>query len=293
MNILEDVIKHYGVKGMKWGVRKGYESHPKQPGYKVNDDGRIEISSGQKMQRLVTSSSRPLKGYSYMSFLPADNAQYIYKMAPNTNARGSDLKRDTILTLKTKRELKSPSLDEAQQINVELMKKHAEELKAYSHSTDKNKKFDTFVSKETSAYFDMIGKEVANGDLEYYVKNKEMVKEFEVLNKHDYASKTSELLYHPEKYPATMYAIAQRHIANDDPSVEPYKKQLLNAVESKGYNMLRDEVDVRTGLWTAPVIVLKPEENIEVVLSKRISDRTLQQSQRYVEKGKSILNAHK
>lgn len=289
MDELDDLLIHFGIKGMRWGVRKKRE----QSGYKIHGDGRIEIEPGVKMQRLVTSNlkdktSRPLNGYSYMSFHPSDNAQYIHKMAPNSKAKGSDLKRDAILTLKTKHALKSPSLDEAQQINIGVMKKNADELKEYSKAVRENKKFS--LSKEADSYFNMINHELAEFDnLAGYMHNKEMAKEFEIMRKQDPVTLNSDMLYRPEKYPAYSYAIANRHIANDDPDIAPFKNQLLGAIESKGYNMIRDEADVRTGLWTAPVIVLKPEKNVEVVLSKKISRMKLRQAQQYVEKGKREL----
>jgi hypothetical protein len=287
---LEPFLQHHGIKGMHWGIHKQHE----ELGYKVYGDGRIEIQSGTQMQRLVASklkntSSRPLKDYAFASFLPTDNAQYVYKMAPKTKASGSDLKRDTILVLKTKQKLKSPSLDEAQQINIQIMKKHADELREYSKAVREKKKFS--LSKETDAYFSMITKEAEEFDnLESYTKNEAMHNEFKSMTKSDPVTLNTDLLYHPEKYPAFMYAIANRHIGNDDPEVEPFKKELLGAIESKGYNMVRDETDARTGLWEAPVIVLKPEDNIEISLSKKISGRTLRQSQQYIDKAKRDWN---
>jgi hypothetical protein len=273
---------------MHWGIRKKREESHRQSGYKVYGDGRIEISKGVEMQRLVATNSKigmskSLTGHAYMSFLPTDNAEYINTMAPKSKIK--DLKRDTILTLETKNHLKSPSVKEAEQINIEVMKKYAKELEAFQKSTKKNKNVFTDVSKESLSYLNTFDGAIT----EFVGTHKgtpEMHKEFQMWSKNQSNEKYDPLI-HPEKYPSIMYAAANRRIGETaDSSAQLFTSKLLAAVEHKGYNMLRDENDVGVGRWAAPVIVIKPESNVAVTLSKKISGRTLRQSQKYIERVK-------
>lgn len=297
MEPLDDILMHFGVKGMKWGVRKNREHGRRQPGYKVHDDGRIEIEPGVKMQRLVTSSklkdqiSRPLNGYSFMSFLPEDNAKYISQMS--TKSKAQDLKRDTILVLKTKVDLKSPSLEEARRINMDVMEKHAKELRIFYKQPIGKRKYDS-LSKETDAYLGMIDDAFYSGRIWHYGKDPAVSKDLSKYNneyiKKDYEAVT-DAATHPKKYPALLYAVSNASISSRDESTSPYRERLLNSFKSKGFNMIRDENNAASGYAKAPVIVLNPEHNVEIALSKKISRMNLWQAQRYVERGKRDLKS--
>lgn len=115
-------LAHHGVKGMHWGVRKERDSGVKS----FNDnkvvmrrDGSIDIEKGASIQRLVRSSgkSKPMQDYTYASINAYDNARYIKTIGGRLGGR------DQILSIKTMRPIKAPSVDDAVRINTALMLK--------------------------------------------------------------------------------------------------------------------------------------------------------------------------
>lgn len=128
VNIVESILEHYGAKGMKWGVRKEIHapsSNLRLQGITINKDGSMSIKKGSNIQRLVSSkkgSSRPLKDISFASINKYDNAKYI-KVIGSKGLLGGG--RDTILTIKTTKQIKAPSLSESVRIHSDLMLNNA------------------------------------------------------------------------------------------------------------------------------------------------------------------------
>ena len=71
---------HYGVKGMKWGVRRSQEELDRLAGraYKIeyNSDGSYTLKKGSKLHRVSANSNPNRKGYSYVSFVNEDVKGY-------------------------------------------------------------------------------------------------------------------------------------------------------------------------------------------------------------------------
>lgn len=291
-------LYHWGVLGMHWGIRKAqYSPVSNSRNYKIYGDGRIEIAAGQQMQRLVSSEafvdknknsrnimSQPLKDYSYMSFTPTDNSQYIVTMNPKN--RGIDVKRDTILQLTAKNNLKSPSTTEAQQIVVDIIKKRSKELSDYVDlpSNKKNAMAYNALSKQTLSMKAMIDQISIGEYSEWHRTTEAMDKEIQTYVDHEGDAKYSPWR-HPEKYPEVLYAGVNRQIANSsDVTTKAFMDEFLETVKSKGYNMLRDENDV--GIWSSPVVVLNPEKNVTVTLSEKISKQTVKEATKYIKQAK-------
>lgn len=145
-------LYHYGIKGMRWGVRrfedksghltpagkeryddydyptskqrKKYGNHAMEGhDYKDYGDGRIEIKEGSTMQRIIFShagSKTSLAGMTYASFTKFDNMSYAFIGGrKDTNDKKN---KNRVLDLVTKKELKSPSMDEAANTLINLTK---------------------------------------------------------------------------------------------------------------------------------------------------------------------------
>lgn len=277
---------HYGVLGMKWGIRKD----PNSVKYKIYGNGRIEIPAGEQLQRLVASEkfakkkssgslnimSAPLKKYSYMSFTPTDTADYINEMSPDNKAQS--LKRDTVLSLETNVLLKSPTLSEAEAINLDVAKKQSKELVAFIKLPSDKKNYDR-LSPAAQAWRIMVERESMGDYSEFHKTTEAIDKEIKLYNDHP-RDKAYDPVIHPEKYPAFMYAITNREIAASDKYTTPFIDDFLSEVKSKGYNMLRDENDF--GRWAAPVIVLDPEKNVKITVSEKISKKTIKEARKYL-----------
>lgn len=115
-------LYHYGVKGMKWGVRRDKEELDRLAGraYKVdiNDDGSYTIKKGSKLHRVSASSSNNRKGYAYVSFVDEDVKGYrkeITQWLDETEGGGI---KTFDLTMKATRDIRVPS--EVEKVNTFL-----------------------------------------------------------------------------------------------------------------------------------------------------------------------------
>lgn len=131
---MNDELKHFGVKGMKWGVRRyedktGHLTPVGKKRYKDYGDGRIEIEKGAELQRLVGKNNKQsIDGMTYASFTKHDNNKYVKTLSGITG------RRDTKLTLTAKTTLKSPSTKEASSIFFKTLKDNPELNDIYANS---------------------------------------------------------------------------------------------------------------------------------------------------------------
>lgn len=132
-------LTHHGIKGMRWGVRRtpaqlGHKPSKtdQEKGYKIYGDGRIEISKGTELQRLIGKKNKQdLAGMTYASFTKNDNARYITKIAGKGPFGGG---RDTKLTLTATENLRSPSNKEAAKIFFEMLRDNPDLNDAYGNT---------------------------------------------------------------------------------------------------------------------------------------------------------------
>ena len=131
---MNDELKHFGVKGMKWGIRRyedktGHLTSAGKKRYKDYGDGRIEIEKGAELQRLVGNNNKQsLDGMTYASFTKHDNNKYVKVLSGITGGR------NTKLTLTAKTTLKSPSTKEASSIFFLFLKDNPELNDIYGES---------------------------------------------------------------------------------------------------------------------------------------------------------------
>ena len=102
---MNESLSHYGVKGMKWGVRKQPKFHK---GVRENTKGDLVIAKGTTFHRLASADPANERkiGYAYASFIKRDNDHYRTEMSlVNDNAD-----RDSFdLTMKATKDLVLPS----------------------------------------------------------------------------------------------------------------------------------------------------------------------------------------
>lgn len=106
-------LYHYGVKGMKWGVRRSQDELDRIAGraYKVdyNDDGSYVIKKGSNLHRVSASSSSDRKGYAYVSFIDEDVKGYRKEITQWLDEENGGGVKTFDLTMKATKDLLIPS----------------------------------------------------------------------------------------------------------------------------------------------------------------------------------------
>lgn len=127
LDLPEDSLAHYGVKGMRWGVRKSDVPAPNvgTKGVTVRADGSISVEKGSSLQRLVRSNGKslPMKDLTYASLTEYDNAKYIKTIGGKGFFGGG---RDQILGITALEKIEAPSKTDATKMVSELMVNNAD-----------------------------------------------------------------------------------------------------------------------------------------------------------------------
>lgn len=118
---VEPTLLHYGVKGMRWGIRKTDPSsmNIRTEGIRVRSDGSMEIDAGVSIQRLIRmkGGTTELKDMTFASISDYDNAKYIDYLGSRKGGR------DHILSIQTVKPIKAPSTEESTKMISELFLK--------------------------------------------------------------------------------------------------------------------------------------------------------------------------
>lgn len=244
---METTLYHYGVRGMRWGVRRfqkkdgsltpagkeryspeslGRTAVPK--GVSVNADGSITVSKGTSLQRLVSDKSREMKDITYASVLEWDNAKYVKYIGGKGLFGGG---RDKVLSMRANEDLRAPSVDEASKIMVDLLTKNPEFRKRFTNSFNNEPVSDKELAR--------MKKDPTGSDAKAW---------YDELN------------------------IAMTFSPDFDANAPFVQKAFSTALQKRGYNMLRDENDFQNKVAKAPVIILNPEKTLSVVSMTDITD---------------------
>lgn len=128
-------LLHYGVKGMKWGVRNDRPSGVARegPNYRLFKDGSIQLDKGALVQRIVrkhsglmggSGSDLGVSGGMYASFLPSDKHLYEHGFG---RAKGLLVKEASqVLSFTVKTPMKSPGIVEARELYFEMLRNDPE-----------------------------------------------------------------------------------------------------------------------------------------------------------------------
>lgn len=142
---------HYGVKGMKWGVRRtdaqldraakardssSSSSNSSKPIFRkgdkwaIYDDGSIELKKGAQIQRVArqhkgmmggVGEDLGLKGATYASFTPEDNASYEHGFGRSKGLLVKDASK--VLKFSATKDLRSPAPKDATKTYLDLLDK--------------------------------------------------------------------------------------------------------------------------------------------------------------------------
>lgn len=236
-------LTHYGVKGMRWGIRKKYEpsdfktnNHAAVKGrdYKDYGDGRIEIKKGTNLQRLVGSNNKQdLAGETYASFTKYDNSSYMKHIAGKGFLGGG---RDTLLKLKATQDLKSPSTKDAGKTFFKVLKDNPKLRDEYANTP--------------------FGKKYSDKELDNFLSGKadsKMIDEYKIAN--------------------TQFMFS---------STDNVKKTFYSRLQENGYNMIRDENDVESGYAKSPIILLDGSKTLKIESQTKIDERMRKEAKAYV-----------
>lgn len=228
-----EALMHYGVKGMRWGVRKSDQPAPELKmglkGVTLGRDGSMDIRPGAELQRLVRSSGKslPMKDLTYASLGDYDNSRYVKSIGGSGFFGGG---RDQILSIKATKRIKAPSIDEATSIVSDMMLTDA-----------------AFRKKNT----DILGNEISVKELNQ-IRSDPMGKTAK-----DWYFNTNQKLTFDKDY---------------DPDAPYVQKVVREKMATKGYTALRDENDVTAGISKVPVIVFNPQSSLKVTKMTDITD---------------------
>lgn len=229
----EIFLSHFGILGMKWGVRR--ERGPTQKlnvrtsGITINSDGSMLIEKGAKLQRLVRKdgSSMPLKDITYASLTEYDNAKYIKYIGGKGFFGGG---RDTVLQLTAKTRIKAPSEKEATKIVSDMFIK------------DKNFR---------NIFTTVVGSKISQKELNDIIKEP--------------TGKTAKAWY-------TLVNTSLTFSKDFDSSAPYVQKAFREAFSKKGFNAIRDENDFQAGVSKSPIIIFSPEKSLKVTKVSDITD---------------------
>lgn len=108
---MEDRLIHYGVLGMKWGIRRT----PEQLGHR-------KIKAGTKMYRSTVDANESTTGSKYVTYLPPDRDMYRGAYADGLRAYRGKKPSDPIYekTYKLKKDLNIPSRETVQRVSEKV-----------------------------------------------------------------------------------------------------------------------------------------------------------------------------
>lgn len=112
----ENYLKHYGVKGMKWGVRKS--DRTSNPKYTVNPDGSMTIDKGFRINRMYDQRSGGRSGSEGSNFFAVtdhDKNNYTAMFGAGIESKFKTIRKlasDSMSTMEATESLKIPSMNE-------------------------------------------------------------------------------------------------------------------------------------------------------------------------------------
>lgn len=234
--ISDDILLHFGVKGMKWGVRKKQESSgssgstkpveyhkESNKAIKMNADGSQTIPKGFAFNR-VGQAKLDINdsGALYVSHGKEDASRYIKSLGPTVLGKMMGQYGTTVQHLSTKGDIKMPSDKEVVKVKAEALLKNDKALAKLNDSI------------YASSYTGELGKKITKDDLNKVIK--------------DPSSNDAKKL---------SYAVGSFLAV---PSFSQEAKGVYNEFKKKGYDAIPDVYDRLGGVSKTAMIVINPSK---------------------------------
>lgn len=237
MNEVEQhYLQHFGVKGMKWGIRKKRETKGRSKSsapieyhkesnkkIKINKDGSSTVPKGFVFNRVGQNElDVNASGALYVSHGKADASRYIKSLGPTIMGKLMGEYGTTVQHLSVKSDLKVPSIDKTVEGNAKALLSDPKMFKQFSES---------IYSVMASGSMD---KDISISDVKNAIKNPQ-------------ARESKRLAYGVSGF------LGNKEYAKEASKVHDYFRK-------EGYDGVIDLYDKYTGTSETPMIVINPDK---------------------------------